>query len=179
MCESGFGRRGVMMVADQFHGQGSGACLGGQVRAPLGMMFSHHERQAQPVRSPFRPALRGLPEKMFSQHNHDAVEDGQGQQDFPHIVQEGSRQQVRGGLPGSLQPFEYLVSMHLFRRLHPAEEDELGGGEMGKQGFARDMLAGAEQGIPELAGAVGKAGYHHGLIRQMRRWKDYNIVIES
>jgi len=120
-----------MMAADQFHSQGSSACLGGQIRAPFGMMLSYNEWQAQSVRSPFGPALRRASEQTFSQHNHYAVEDGKGNQDFSHIVQECSRQQVRNGLPGSFQASEYLISMYLFCRLHPAEEDELCGGEIG------------------------------------------------
>jgi hypothetical protein len=34
---------------------------------------------------------------------------------------------------------------------------------MREKGFARHALAGAKQGIPELAGAVGKAGYIHSI----------------
>jgi hypothetical protein len=34
---------------------------------------------------------------------------------------------------------------------------------MRKESFARDGLARAEQGIPKLTGAVGKAGYIHGM----------------
>ena len=112
-----------MMAADQFHRQGSSACLAGQFRAPLGMLFSHYKWQSPSVRSPFRPAQRGFPEKMLSQHNYYTVEDGKGYQDFSHIVQESRRQQVWCGLPGRFQSLEKLISMHLFRRLHSPKED--------------------------------------------------------
>lgn len=115
----------VMMASDQFHRQGSCAGLTGQVRPPPGMMFRHHERQPPSVRSPCSPTLRGSSEKMVPQNDHDPVKDGKRYQDFSHIVQQCSRQQIWRGAPGACQTLEYLVSMHLFRRLHSSKEDEL------------------------------------------------------
>ena len=141
----------VMMAADQFHRQGSCACLAGQVRPPPGMMFRHYEWLAPSARSPCGPTSCGSSEKMASQHDHDPVEDGKRHKDFSHIVQQCSRQQVWRGVPGAFQTLEYLVSMHLFRRLQSSKEDELCRIEMKEQYFARYALAWAEQGIPELA----------------------------
>jgi hypothetical protein len=53
--------------------------------------------------------------------------------------------------------------MPLFRWLHPAEKDELCRCEMGEEALVHDALAGTEQGIPELAGAVGEAGNRHSV----------------
>ena len=87
--------RRVMMVADQFHGQGGRARLGGQVCAPFGMVFGHHERQSESVRSSFRPAPGRAAKEALPQHDHDPVENGKRHQDFSHIVQECRCQYVR------------------------------------------------------------------------------------
>jgi hypothetical protein len=50
--------------------------------------------------------------------------------------------------------------VHLLRRLHPAEKDNLGRSERGKDGTSLDPSSGVEQGIPELAGAIGETGKH-------------------
>ena len=94
-------------------------------------------------------------------------------------MQQGSRQQVRVGLPAVFQVLEQVVGMQLFGSLHAAKEDELYRREVGKQALACDGFAGVEHGVPELAGAVGQAGYHHGVNPAERRWEDYNIVLES
>ena len=83
-------------------------------------------------------------------------------QDFAHIMEQGSRQQIWMNLPGSFQAFEYLECMGLFRRLHPLEELLLSWCQGIKQRLAREALVGSKQGIPELAGTIGQAGYHHG-----------------
>jgi hypothetical protein len=99
-----------------------------------------------------------LLEKTFAQHDGHAVEQGKRTQDFANIVQEGRGQQVRVGLTGSLQPFEHLLGVGLFRVLHPAKKDNLGRGEMRKKRLGLNPLAAAGQGIPELAGAINETG---------------------
>jgi hypothetical protein len=153
----------VMVAADKCHGHGSGARLGCQICAPFSMLFSHDEWPAQSVQRPCSPASPSTPKETSSQHNHYSVYYGQAMQDFSHIVQEGSRQQIRFGLPGCFQVSQYLKSMGLFRRLHPAEETELVSCKIGQEAFIGDALSGAEQGVPELARAVSKTGYHHGI----------------
>jgi len=83
-------------------------------------------------------------------------------QDFANIVQEGRGQQVRVGLAGGFQPTKHLIGMGLLGGLHPAKNDDLGRGKVGKKRLGLDPPAGAGQGIPELAGAVSEAGKHHG-----------------
>ena len=112
-----------MMAADQLDGQRRSAGLDYQVRTPTCMLFSHNEWQVPSVRSPFRPAPCSLSEKKISNHNYDPVEDGNGYQDFSHIVQKSCCQQVRCCLPCSFQQLEKLISMQLFRRLHSPEKN--------------------------------------------------------
>src|SRR5664280_183387 len=147
------------MAADQLDGQGRSAGLDYQVRAPTGMLFSHNKWQMPSVRCPMRPAPCSLSEKKISQHNYGPIEDGNGHQDFTHIVQKCGCQQVRCCLPGSFQQLEKLISMQLFRRLHAPEKNQLCRCKVGEQRFARYALSWTEQGVPELAGAVSKAGY--------------------
>jgi hypothetical protein len=58
------------------------------------------------MRSTFRPAPGSFSEKMASQNNYDTVKDGNGHQDFSHIVEECRCQQVWCGLPRSFQALE-------------------------------------------------------------------------
>ena len=148
------------MPPDQFHRLRRGPRLCGQLRTPPGVSFRYNERKAQPMRRPFRPPGSLAREETLSHHDQNTIEDGKGMQDLPHIVQESSRQQVSSAIPLSLEMFEYRMGMRLFRRLQPAEQDDLRGRENRQQDLARHTRVRAEQGIPELAGSIGKAGYH-------------------
>ena len=55
-----------LVAADQLHSLGVRTRLGRQFRAPLRVMFGHHERQTQPTWRTFSPALHPLRKELFS-----------------------------------------------------------------------------------------------------------------
>ena len=139
-----FLRMRIMVVADQFHGARDWRLPGRPAVRPTRHAVPP-PRKAGAIRQEAPPPspVRHFWKKRFPITISDAVEHGQGIQDFSNVVQQGSRQQVRGGLPAVFQSLEQMVCMQLFGRLHAAEEDELYRSEVGKQALACDAFAGS------------------------------------
>jgi hypothetical protein len=128
----------------------------GQVSSPGWVLRGHYEWPAESSGFPLSPVPGVFLEKMLAQHDDHAVKKGEWVQDLSDIVQQGSRQQFRVGLTGGFEPFKDLKGMRLLGKLHPAEQGDLRWAEMGQERSGLNPLSRAKQGIPELAGAVGK-----------------------